>query len=400
MVWLRIGLLAFGGPAAHVALIHSEICDRLKWAKERDFVQGFSFVTLLPGPEAMQLGVYLGWCYGGVRSAIVAGLGFVIPGAVLMIALTVLFASWRGIGLIEGVFSGMQPVIVAFVILAAWRITRQTVTSVIAAVIAIASFTAFHAFDVSFVWIALAAAAWAPLVLRVEADAADTDGDPAGGPAPSLRRSLLILAAGAAVLLAVVGAAWATGVPVYREIAVHITTAVLVVLGGAYAVIGYVADQAVGPLAWMLPEQVVDGLALAEAAPGPLILFNTYAGALAASKLGTAHAIAGGVLATVVTFAPSFALVLAGAPFVSRLHRNVILRRALAGVSAAVIGLIVSLAVLLTDTVLWTERGINLETVMVALFALIILGKRMLAAHWLMVLGAAVGLARWAFFGV
>ncbi len=398
-IWLRIGLLSFGGPAAHIALIHSEICGRLKWARERDFVQGFSFATLLPGPEAMQLGVYLGWRYGGIKSAVIAGFGFVLPGAVLMIALTLLLSAWRSHTAIEAVLAGVQPVIAAFVFLALWRIARQTVNSVPGAVIALASFIALYGFGVSFLLIALVAAAWGLLVMPASSDA-DPDIETTASDKGNTRRAIWILGTGLAAGLAIVAATFLLPEPVYREIALHLTTAVLVVFGGAYAVIGYVADQAVGQLSWMTAAQVIDGLALAETAPGPLILFNTYAGTMAAAQGGFAAALLGGMLATVVTFLPSFVLVLAGAPFVAQLYENHWLRRALAGVTAAVIGLIASLAALLASTVLWSSRGLNYETTFIALLALLILATRLLPAPLLIALGAIVGLTRWGLIGV
>lgn len=398
ITWLRIGLLSFGGPAAHIALIHSEICSRLKWARERDFVQGLSFATLLPGPEAMQLGVYLGWRYGGVKSAVIAGLGFVLPGAALMIALTVLLSTWRSHTAIEAVLAGVQPVIAAFVFLALWRIARQTVKSVPGAVIALASFIALYGFGVSFLLIALVAAAWGLLVMPVSSDA-DPDIEATTSDKSNTRQAVWILGIGLAAGFSVTAATFLLPEPVYHEIALHLATAVLVVFGGAYAVIGYVADQAVGQLGWMTAAQVIDGLALAETAPGPLILFNTYAGTMAAAQGGFAAALLGGMLATVVTFLPSFVLVLAGAPFVAQLYENRWLRRALAGVAAAVIGLIASLAVLLASTVLWSSRGLNFETTFIALLALLILATRLLPAPLLIALGAIVGLLRWGLIG-
>ena len=398
ITWLRIGLLSFGGPAAHIALIQAEICDRLKWASGRDFVQGLSFATLLPGPEAMQLGVYLGWRYGGLRSGLIAGFGFVAPGAVLMIALTLLLSVWRDHALVDAVFGGVQPVIVAFVLLALWRIWGQTIHTVFAGLIAIASFVALYVFELPFPVIALAAAFYGLVVMPrdVEGDAQDDEGPPAE---QIHRRSMLILTLGIATGLAILGTTFAIPETVYREIAVHVSTAVLVVFGGAYAVIGYIADLGVGTLGWMTAPQVVDGLALSETAPGPLILFTAYAGTMAAAPAGIAQGIAGGVLATILTFLPSFVLVLAGAPYVSRLHANPWLRRALAGITAAVIGLIASLAALLGTAVLWTERGMNYETVIVAVLSLIILATKSVPAPFLIGLGAGVGVLRWALIG-
>lgn len=398
LTWLRIGLLSFGGPAAHIALIQSEVCDRLKWASGRDFVQGLSFATLLPGPEAMQLGVYLGWRYGGIRSGLIAGLGFVLPGAAIMIALTLLLSVWRGHALVDAVFGAVQPVIAAFVLLALCRIWGQTINTVFAGLIAIASFVALYAFELPFPLIALAAAFYGLTVMPRTSDPGTQDGDvpPTAG---MFRQTMAVLALGIAAGLAIIGATFAFAEPVYRDIAVHVSTAVLVVFGGAYAVIGYVADLAVGSLGWMTAPQVVDGLALSESAPGPLILFTAYAGTMAAAPGGIAQGIIGGALATLVTFLPSFVLVLAGAPYVSRLHGNPWLHRAISGVIAAVIGLIASLAALLATTILWTERGMNYETVIVAVLSLIMLSTKLLPAPYLIGLGAAVGVLRWALIG-
>ncbi len=399
-VWLRIGLLSFGGPAAHIALIQSEIVDRLKWADQRTFLQGLSFVTMLPGPEAQQLGTYLGWHYGGLKSALIAGLGFIVPGAALMIVLSLALVELHDTGLIAHMLAAVRPVVVALIVAALWRLRGVILASPACTALSVVSFAAILTLDLPFpaVLAATAAIALAAPRLFAPAQAHDEPDPPARRRAtPGWRHAALIAAAGIAAWLAIAAVTATSFDAGFAAAARLISVAVIVIFGGAYAVIGYVADQAVGALMLLDAQQVANGLALSEAAPGPLILFNTYVGTLAASSgaSGLAMAIYGGIIATLLTFLPSFVLVLAGAPYVHRLARFERARAVLAAISAAVIGLIANLAVIIAMSAFSLASQTNWEAIAITAAALGLLVAARAPTPLVILLGLAYGVLRW-----
>jgi chromate transporter len=400
-VWLRVGLFSFGGPAAHIALIHSEIVERLGWADRRTFAQGLSFATMLPGPEAQQLATYLGWHYGGLRGGMIAGLGFVLPGAAIMIALTLGLATVQDTALIEAVFSAIRPVIVAFIVVAIWRLRAQSLSSPVKLAVAVCAFIALWWFDVPFPLVLAAAVGISMLVPDMFHDLGDGDverqrPDLTDTRTP-LRRAAVIAAIGTTIWLATYLAAAGTLGAGFAKISEQISTAVVIVFGGAYALVGYIADQAVESLGLLTARQIADGLALAEGAPGPLILFNTYVGTLvsATESTGWAPAVAGGLVATIFTFLPSFVLVLAAAPFVQILAGFARINAALAAISAAVIGLIANLAILIAVSALWHDGEPNIEGVILAVLSMAALLLTRLPAPALILLAAVYGFLRW-----
>lgn len=407
--WLKLGCLSFGGPAAQIAMMQAELVDRLRWIDQYAFLRGLNFCTLLPGPEAQQLATYAGWRLHGLRGGIAAGTLFVLPGALVLLALSWLLAEGRELPAVAAVFDGLKPVVVAIVAHAALRIGRRALASWQAWALAAAAFVALFALRIDFPWVVLGAGLVGWLAGRGVASpfvAAKSHGEGApspGTPAPGgFWRRLAIVAATYAVLLAVPVAIClhAFGAEPFLDIAVLFTKAAFVTFGGAYAVLPYVADHAVRELAWLSPAQMLDGLALAETTPGPLILVLQYVGFLAAWNAsapgeGLAAAIAGAALATWTTFLPSFALVLLAAPWIERLHADARIGSALAAITAAVVGVIANLAVFLAMAVLLPAgKPVDWVSVAAAVAAFAVLARWSPGIHWLVVAGAALGAAR------
>ncbi|MGI9483501.1 MAG: chromate efflux transporter [Hyphomicrobiales bacterium] len=369
-MWLKIGLISFGGPAAHIALIQTEVCERRKLASQQSFMRGLNFAMLLPGPEAQQLATYLGWRIGGIPGGLVAGLGFVLPGAVFMIAATIFLALSGDVPFMQAIFKGVQPVIVALVAYALYNIGRRALTAPAAIAIAVLAFVAGQFLGISFPVIALVAALVSLAIGKLRPDESEKSEDELG-PAPRRKRRAVIIFGTGIGLWCLITAMCAFLLPAepFLGIARLITTAALVTFGGAYAVIAYVGEQAATTMGWVSKTALLDGLAVAETIPGPLVLFNTYIATLAGNVHGIAGAITGGALAVFYTFLPSLTVVLAGAPFVERIYAIAGIRAALSGISAAVVGVIAKLALFLLLAVCfpggepsWTSLAITIAT--------------------------------------
>ena len=341
--WTKIGLLSFGGPAGQIALMQDEVVTRRGWVPPESFDRGLAFSMMLPGPEAQQLATWLGWRLHGLAGGLVAGLAFILPGAALMILLAWIAAAYGELPLVSALFAGVQPVVIALVLSAMTKIGARALKAPAHWALAFAAFIALNVFSLPFPLV-VAAAALVGLMLPGQAQ---TTAAPRGGPVIGHAVPVLL---GAAALLGTVYLS--VDVPRGGEVAALFTTAALVTFGGAYAVLPFVAEHAVSTYGWLVPEQMLNGLAIAEATPGPLILVNTYAGFFAGWQGETPDFSAGAttaMLATFYTFVPSFALILAFAPAVERLHSIPLARKALAGVSAAVVGVIANLVLFLAE---------------------------------------------------
>jgi chromate transporter len=347
--WSYVALNSFGGPAGQIAVLHREIVERRGWLSEQRFLHALNYCMLLPGPEAQQLATYSGWLLHGLRGALAAGLLFVAPGALVMLGLSVLYALYQDTTFVAALFYGVKPAVVALVALAVAAIGRRTLRRPLHVAIAAAAFVAIFFFDVAFPLIVLGAAFAGYLLLR-RRDAVDVEPPPAGV-RPRLRRALAVLVVGLGLWLAPTAALLALVGPtsVFSQQAVFFSGAALVTFGGAYAVLAYLAQQAVAAYGWLSAEQMLDGLGLAESTPGPLILVVQFVGFLAAFGAPSGlEPLLAGVLASAlvlwVTFVPSITWIVAGAPFVEHLRGRRGLAAALAGVTAAVVGVILNLA--------------------------------------------------------
>ncbi|GMG84372.1 chromate efflux transporter [Paralimibaculum aggregatum] len=346
-IYVKIGLLSFGGPAGQIALMQGELVERRGWVPAASFDRGLAFSMMLPGPEAQQLATWLGWRLHGLKGGIAAGLAFILPGMALMIGLAWVAAAHGAVPWVAAIFAGIQPVVIAVVLQAMRKLSGRALGSPWHWALAVAAFAAIWGLGAPFPLI-VALAALAGLALPHGAAEAPAPDAPRG----LWRHFLATLLGFALLILGVFGASLALfGTEPVLDVAELFLTAAFVTFGGAYAVLPFVADQAVESYGWLTPAEMLNGLAIAEATPGPLILVNTYAGFFA-GWTGTESAglgVAAALLATFYTFAPSFMLILAFAPAVERLHRIGWARRALAGVSAAVVGVIANLAVYLGE---------------------------------------------------
>ncbi|TPG55689.1 chromate efflux transporter [Roseomonas nepalensis] len=357
-VWLRIGLLSFGGPAGQIALLHREVVDERRWISDARFLHALNFCTLLPGPEAQQLATYLGWLLHGVRGGVAAGVLFVLPGMAVMLALSILYVTLGEVPLVAGLFFGLRCAVLVLVVEALLRVARRALRTRAAWALAAAAFAALYALAVPFPAVVLAAGLvgfLAPGAFRGAAHGAARDGPPAlldavmaADPGRPARLAASAWRAGwAAValwLLPVAGLALG-GAGVLADVALFFSKLAVVTVGGAYAVLAYVAQEAVQGYGWLRPEQMLVGLGLAETTPGPLVLVLQFVGFLAGYGAGgLGEAVLAALLTVWVTFAPCFAFIFLGAPYVERLHANRALTSALAAVTAAVVGVIANLA--------------------------------------------------------
>ncbi len=368
-VWAKIGLLGFGGPAAQVALMHAELVVRRRWIDEARFLHALNYCMLLPGPEAQQLATYIGWLMHRTLGGLVAGLLFVLPGFVAILGLSVAYAMWRELPAVAALFFGLKAAVLAVVIEAVKRIGKRALRNRLMYGLAAAAFVALFAFDVPFPLVIVAAgvtglvghrlvptAFAAPVKVAATADQATVIDRMATADAlrhtqPSWRRAL--------VVAVICGLLWAVPVVVLALVfgggSVFVTEGVffsktaVVTFGGAYAVLAYIAQQAVDTYGWLQPGEMVDGLGLAETTPGPLIMVVQFVGFLAAFRQpGMLSPLGAGVLGSLitvwVTFVPCFAWIFIGAPYIEAMRGNRALHAALSAITAAVVGVILNLS--------------------------------------------------------
>jgi len=366
--WIRVAAQSFGGPAAQIAVMHRILVDEKRWIGEERFLHALSYCMLLPGPEAQQLAIYLGWLLHRTRGGLAAGLLFVLPGFASILALSLAYAAWGERALVAGIFFGIKPAVLALVVEALLRIGRRALGHPALIAIAVAAFAALFAFAVPFPWVVAAAAAvglagarFAPGIFRGPRPAAPTGPVPVldallereipehvrPSPARAIRAAALWLA----IWLVPVAALRAALGPhsVFAQIAVFFSQLAVLSFGGAYAVLSYLAQQAVGVHGWLSAREMLDGLGMAETTPGPLIQVVQFVGFLAAWRHpGALEPWVAGVLATLlttwVTYAPCFLWIFVGAPWVEDLRESRWLRGALGAITAAVVGVIANLA--------------------------------------------------------
>ncbi len=374
--WFLISLQTFGGPAGQIAVMQRTLVEEKRWIGQRRFLHALNYCMLLPGPEAQQLAIYTGWLLNGRRGGLAAGTLFVLPGMLALLALSALYVGFGDTPLITGLFLGLAPAVIAIVIQALVRVSRRALTHPSLIVLAVAAFLALTLFAVPFPAVVLASGLiglalgriWPAITAHPPKKAADDGPDPLISDdhlhhdQPSLRRAALILAVGLtawALPIVAVGAAfgWSS---IFVDQGLFFSGAAVVTFGGAYAVLAYVAQQAVNVYGWLLPGEMARGLALAETTPGPLIMvvqFVAFVGAYRApGDLDPwAAAVLAALLTTWVTFVPCFLFVLLGAPYVERLRNNKALTAALTGITAAVVGVIANLAVYFAAHTLFTQ---------------------------------------------
>lgn len=361
--WVRLGFVNFGGPTGQIALMHTELVERRRWIDERRFLHALNFAMLLPGPEAHQLAIYVGWLLNGSAGGLAAGLFFLLPAFVLMVALSWVYAVHGDVTWVSGVFEGLAWGVVGIVAAALLRIGSKTLTGPVPMVIAATAFLALFVFGVPFPVVILGAGTVGLLATRRLVPIPEGSGvEPVPERvAPTLARTARVLAVGLAVWLvplALVVAADPDGV--LAQEAVFFATMALVTFGGAYAVLTYVQQAAVVRFGWLTSSEMAVGLSLAETTPGPLILTVVFVGFLAAYRdPGSLPAGAAGVTGALVTawatFVPSFLFIFVGAPSIERLRGRRRLAGGLAAITAAVVGVIANLAVVFATSVLFEQ---------------------------------------------
>jgi chromate transporter len=374
--WFLISLQTFGGPAGQIAVMQRTLVDEKRWIGQQRFLFALSYCTLLPGPEAQQLATYIGWLLNGARGALIAGTLFVLPGVVALLGLSAVYVAFGDTTLVQGLFLGLAPAVIAIVVQAVLKVAQRGLGHPALVGIAAATFVALSFFAVPFPAVVILAGLVGWLLGR-RLNLAKPKRAPTGEGAepvisdaalhtatPSGRRSALILAVGLtlwAAPLAVAAILFGTR-SVFVDQGLFFSGAALVTFGGAYAVLAYVAQQAVDVYGWLLPGEMVRGLALAETTPGPLIMvvqFVAFVGAYRApGELNPwVAAVIGALLTTWVTFVPCFLFILLGAPYVERLRSNRLLSSALTGITAAVVGVIANLALYFSLHTLFTETS-------------------------------------------
>ncbi|MDD0838518.1 chromate efflux transporter [Curvibacter sp. HBC61] len=425
--WLKLGCISFGGPAGQIALMHEELVERRRWISEKRFLHALNYCMVLPGPEAQQLATYLGWLLHKRWGGLVAGGLFVLPSLILLIGLSWLCMRYGHLPLVSGLLYGLKPAVIAIVLAAAWRLGHRTLRNRWLQGLALLAFVAIFGLQLPFPWIVLGAAAlgwlggrWVPAAFSVGAGghgaAAGASPRPAliddDSPTPAHARFsapglLRVLGVGLALWGAAIGglALWLGWQATLTQMAWFFTKAAWLTFGGAYAVLPYVFQGAVTDYQWLSAAQMMDGLALGESTPGPLIMVVSYVGfvgawnqALYGPEALLLAGVAGALVVTFFTFLPSFILIFLGGPFIESTHGKLGFTAPLTGISAAVVGVILNLALFFAWHGLWPQGWagpFEWPAALIAALALLAL-VRYKASVLAVIAGAAVaGLAVW-----
>lgn len=422
LFWLKLGFISFGGPAGQIAVMHQELVENKRWISEKRFLHALNYCMLLPGPEAQQLATYIGWLIHRTTGGLVAGVLFVLPSLFILIALSWIYVQFGDVPIIAGLFYGIKPAVTAIVFHATYRIGSRSLKHPFLWGIAAAAFIAIFVFNVPFPLIVLAAAISGYVLSKQKPDlfmaqashqnshksygAALIDDD-TPTPAHAIFRwsnlaKILIIAAFlwfVPMLLLTLGLGWQHA---YTQMAWFFSKAALLTFGGAYAVLPYVYQGAVNHYAWLSPTQMIDGLALGESTPGPLIMVVAFVGflgaynhaVLGADQLFLAGAM-GAVIVTWFTFLFSFVFILAGAPIIESTHNELKFTAPLTAITAAVVGVILNLALFFSYHVLWPngfDHAFNYEAAFITVAALIALFKFQLNVLYVIFASAFCGL--------
>lgn len=382
LYWLKLGFISFGGPAGQISMMHTELVERRRWISEHRFLHALNYTMVLPGPEAQQLATYIGWLMHGTLGGIMAGALFVLPSLAILIALTWIYLAFGNVPVVAGVLYGIKPAVTAIVLFAAYRIGSKALRNGVLWALAAAAFVAIFALHIPFPYIVLAAGVIGFLGGHIAPDKFKAGGghgasDKSFGPAliddhtsvpawarHSWRSTIIHIVAGLAIWFAIEGALLITygWQGPLTQMGWFFTKAALVTFGGAYAVLPYVYQGGVEQYQWLTGTQMIDGLALGETTPGPLIMVVAFVGFVGGwvkeifgpDSLALAG-IAGATVATIFTFLPSFIFILVGAPAVEATRHDVKFTAPLTGITAAVVGVVINLAVFFAWHVLWPE---------------------------------------------
>jgi chromate transporter len=366
-VWTRVALLSFGGPAGQIAVMHRILVEQKRWVSEDRFLHALNYCMLLPGPEAQQLATYIGWLLHRTLGGLVAGTLFVVPGFISILALSILYAGYHDLGLVQGIFYGLKPAVVAVVIEAVIRIGKRSLKNGTMVALAAAAFVAIFFFETPFPLIVLAAAAVGFIGGKLRsatfvvikgpmvpgpANATVISDDHSVGAWPTLSRAVRVAAIWLLLWWGPIVGLWMLAGPdsVYTQQSLFFSQAAVVTFGGAYAVLAYIAQECVNTYGWLRPGEMLDGLGMAETTPGPLIQVVQFVGFMGAYRNPgpfdpMVAGIIGSVITTWVTFTPCFLWIFVGAPYIEWLRERRSLNAALSGITAAVVGVVLNLSV-------------------------------------------------------
>lgn len=415
--WVKLGFINFGGPAGQIAIMHRELVQRKRWISESQYLRTLNFCMLLPGPEAQQVATYIGWRLHGILGGIVAGSFFVVPSIFVLLLLSWLAVAHSDVPAITGLLYGVQPVVIAVVVEAVMRIGKRALGHAVLVVFAGLAFVALYFLSVPFPMVVVAAAVGG-LILQRFVPAAFRPGGHSSGVEeeasavneasrevrPSVLRNLRLLGTFVGLWALPVGAVWIWrgGEDVLVREALFFTGAAFVTFGGAYAVLSYISNVAVNDYGWLSADQMVQGLALAESTPGPLIMVTQYVGFLGAWNDAPGgvdpllYGILGATITTYVTFLPCFLFIFLLAPYIELLANNRGLRAALVGVTAAVVGVIANLAVFFAGRVLFPDGvsagGLDVFALVVAAVAFVVLWRFEVPIYLMVPAGAVLGM--------
>jgi chromate transporter len=374
--WLKLGFIIFGGPAGQIAIMHQELVEKRRWISEHRYLHALNYCMLLPGPEAIQLAIYISWLMHGVRGAIVAGVLFFLPAFFLLSLLAGVYLAYGDVPAVQGIFYGIRPAVVAIVLFAAWRIGSRALRNKVLWGMAALAFVGIFVFHIGFPWIVLAAGLLGAiggklLPQKFRGGGGHGASDKDYGPAiidddtptpPHARFSWAKLAATLAVfvLIWLIAMFAIHGEPSLANMGDFFTRAAFLTIGGAYAVLPYVYQGGVEHFGWLTGPQMMDGLALGETTPGPLIMVVTWVGYLGGVVKGVysnpvAAGLAGAAVATFFTFLPCFLFILAGGPLVEATRGELKVTAPLTGITAAVVGVIFNLAVFFAWHAFWPQ---------------------------------------------
>lgn len=377
--WLKLGFISFGGPAGQIAIMHKDLVEEKKWIDDDHFLQALNYCMLLPGPEAQQLTVYIGWLLHGHLGGIIAGVFFVLPAVLILLALSYIYAAFGNIPAVDALFYGLKPAVAAIVAEAVIRMGKKSLKSDVLVLIAILSFIGIYFAGLSFPLIILIAGLLgfvgsrvlpAKFIVNSKTVALKSQDHMDGGQAKPRKNQatwqhtfkVIVVCVPLWFLPMILLGLYRGWDDIFMDIGILFSKAAMVTFGGAYAVLAYISQQAVSHYGWMLPEQMMDGLGLAETTPGPLIMVTQFVGFFAAytHAKGMSPLLAGltgGLLTTWVTFVPCFMWVLVGAPYIEKLRNNKTIGAALSGITAAVVGVILNLCVIFTYHVVMPNTG-------------------------------------------
>lgn len=398
--WFKLGWISFGGPAGQIAIMHEFLVEKKKWVSEKKFLHALNYCMLLPGPEAQQLATYTGWLLHGVKGGITAGLLFVLPSVFILLALSIFYVEFGKIPWVYAMFNGLKPAVVAIVIVALIKISKKSLQSNLHYILAALSFIAIFFFNISYLLIILSSIIIGVLFTKVPAlkkssyvkmnPSAEAKTDDETGyyitsksviPGVGFHPGILTKQVAIFFLLWLVPLAffynWSHDFVFWKNLSFFFTQSAFVTFGGAYAVLPYVAQQAVESYQWLNSLQMIDGLALGETTPGPLIMVLAFVGFMGAYH-HFGNAIAAGTIGllttTYYTFLPSFLFIFAGAPLIERTQQNKTVKNILGFVTAAIVGVVLNLTIYFAEAVLFGKNYSSFSEISFENFSLINLG--------------------------